>query len=427
MGDWRRAIASAGFVGLMALGLGSVVGCSGGGGEGPVTADTGACGDGFEATRVQGMVKPHVVRIVAGNGSGTGFIIKTPHSNEVLIATNHHVIAEADKLNALFFGEDGSKTELAGLEVVKVDAKNDLAILKATRLGGMKEGLYLDPGGAKLGARVAAMGYPYVKGSTDFALTFEPGDVSSTEREIGEGASKRKFLQTNANINPGNSGGPVVDACGLVVGVVVATHTETERVGLVVPIQHLVDLYKKYDAPKVEAQEGIKTLLGDFEKAVKWRDAEAAGKLFARTYLETTVVEDFKVFVERAETRESQYRQILADAGIDYDSAPYEKKAAFLKGELSPDEYLAWTIKNAIAYGAMGPYEAMQLYLSTWIVDVFGEVKSMKVIEVTETTDKVGKARVEIENAKGLSLHEFGMTYEWGDWRIATVRCARGC
>lgn len=424
VGDsWRGRLVA----GVLALSCVAVVGCA----DpvltpGPVVGGTPTC-DAFEATKVQGAVKPHIVRIVAGNGSGTGFILRTP-KNEVLIATNHHVIAEGDKFSALFYGEGGTKTELGGLEVVKVDTKNDLALLKATRLGGMTEGLYLNPEGAKLGTRVAAMGYPYVAGSTDFALTFEPGDVSAEQREIKtENGTSRKFIQTNANINPGNSGGPVVDACGNVVGVVVATHIEAQRVGLVVPVQNLVELYKKYDEPAPKPEDGIKGNLADFEKAVKWRDSTAAGQLFARTYLETTVLEDFMNFVGRAEAQESQYRQILAQGGIDYDSAPYEQKAAFLRERLEPEEYLAWTIKNAVAAGAMGPYEAMQLYLSTWIVDVFGEVKGMKVIEVTNTTDKAGVARVEIENKNGVSLFEFGMAHEWGDWRIATVRCVRGC
>ncbi len=416
--EWRRGVAA----GVLAIGALGGPGCTSGG-AGPKWEGSPTCSDAFEAAKVQAMVRPQVVRIVAGPASGTGFILHTPDEKEVLIATNHHVIAEGDKFSALFYNEDGTKTEIGSLDVVKVDTKNDLALLRAKRLGGMSEGLYLNPASAKLGSRVAAMGYPYVKGSTDFTLTFEPGDVSAEKREI----NKRDFIQTNANINPGNSGGPVVDACGQVVGVVVATSVEAQRVGLVVPVQRLVDLYGQYKTPPVAPDEGIKRKLAELEKAVKFRDAEAAGALFARTYLETTVLQDFMTFVGRAEKQETEYKALLAQGGVDYDNAPYEQKAAFLRERLKPDEFLAWEIKNAIKAGVIGPYEAMQLYLSTWVVDVFGEVKSIKVVDVASATEKEGKARVEIENQNGVSLHEFGMVYEWGDWRIASVRCARGC
>lgn len=429
-GVWSR-IKGAGLASLVgSAGLlvgGSLIGCSGGAAGTPLM-ENGVAKDcqakDFKGDAVQETVRPNVVRVVAGNATGTGWVIHTTHDDQLLIVTNRHVIAEGDKFSAIFQSETGNKTEVAGLEVVKVDSKNDLAILKANRLGGMAEGLAINPLGPKLGQRVAAMGYPYVEGSTEFALTFEPGDISAVERDL----DKRKFVQTNANINPGNSGGPVVDACGSVVGVVVATHVETKRVGLVVPVKYMVDLYNAYEKPIPSPDEGIRTQMAELEKAMRYRDNDAASNLFARTYLETTVLNDFLNFLHRAQEQESYYAQILAQAGIDYESAPYEQKAEFLKARLNPDEFLAWTINQAVSARVLGPYEAMQLYLSTWIVDVFGEVKSMKVVEVKADGEKAGTARVETEDMSGkIMLHEFGLTYEWGDWRIATIRCARGC
>ena len=114
--------------------------------------------------------------------------------------------------------------ELSGIEVVKVDSENDLALLKAPKLAAANKGLVIHDAGVQLGQRVAAMGYPFVAGSKDFTLTFEAGDVSAVKRTIKD----RDFIQTNANINPGNSGGPVVQD-GKVVGVAFQAALELEN------------------------------------------------------------------------------------------------------------------------------------------------------------------------------------------------------
>lgn len=407
------------------LGIALTTACGGADlGPGPRFPEGDTCAaKAFEATVVQESVKPNVVRIVAEDGSGTGFVLSTPQDGELLIATNHHVVAEADKYSALFVSPTGQKTEVAGLEVVKVDTKNDLALLKAPRIQGMVKGLYLNPTSVKLGERVAAMGYPYVKGSDDFALTFEPGDVSAVEREF----EKRKFIQTNANINPGNSGGPVLDSCGSVVGVVTAIHKDAERIGLVVPVSHLLVLYGRYTDPREPAQSAVPTQIASLEKAVKWRDGSEAAQLFSRSYMRDTVFDDFMRFLKAAKDKENNFAQVLAQGDINYNEAPLDVKMKFLKDKLPPDEFLAWTIGQAISLHAMGAYEGLQRYLSAWIADSFGEVTSMKVVDIHDANADKADARVEIKGARGEMLYEFAMVYEWGDWRIARMSCVRGC
>jgi S1-C subfamily serine protease len=380
---------------------------------------------GFDATRVQRLVRPNVVRIVAGPSSATGFVIASPRSDELLIATNHHAVIEADTISVQLVTATGETSELAGVEVVKVDTKHDLALLRVPRMRGMVRGLYLNPRGVMLGQRIAALGYPYVAGSTGVTLTFEPGDVSAVEREL----DRRTFVQTNANINPGNSGGPVVDGCGSVVGVVTAMHKDAQRVGLVVPVSQLIALYDRYTAAPLTPEKGIRRQLAAFGEAVRWRRGGEAAEVFAREYLWSTIATDFKNVLLNARAREDAYAAKLLEWNVDYDAASFVERSSLLQQLLPPDEFLAWYLGNAIAFRVMGVYEGLKLYLSvsTWLGDVFGEVTSLKVIDVIEATGRSGTAQVEIVNERGVGLYLFQMTYQWGDWRIAGISCVRGC
>ncbi len=353
------------------------------------------------------------------SGTGSGLIWDT----EGHVVTNHHVIAEGDSFGVIFPSETGAGAELAGLEVVKVDAQNDLALLRAPKLANKKLGLQINDAGVELGQRVAAMGYPFVAGSKDFTLTFEPGDVSAVKRVINE----REFVQTNANINPGNSGGPVVDACGTVVGVVVATSAQAERVGLVVPVKRLVALRDAYRSKPPAAKKGISSSLGKLEKAVKYKRGKAAASLFSRGFIRNVVMPDFLKHIKRAEGREEDYAKVLKRRGVDYYRVDIETRMQFLKEELPRAEFEAWLIAQMLKLGKMGVYEAMTGYLSFWITDVFGDVQSLAVEDIGEVTDDTGRANVKIAVPKTQTFWEFGMVREWGDWRIEAAQCVRGC
>jgi S1-C subfamily serine protease len=377
----------------------------------------------FNATQVQADVRPSIIRLVAGKATGTGFIVGNS-ADKMLIVTNHHVIAEGDEFTAIFPSDDGATTsaELGGLEVVKVDPDNDLALLKAPKLGNSK-GLVVNPGGVTLGQRVAAMGYPFVAGSKDFTLTFEPGDVSAVKRVINE----REFVQTNVNINPGNSGGPVVDACGTVVGVVVATSTKAERVGLVVPIQKLVDLQTAYSAAPKPPKEAIGDSLRNLEKAVQYKRGNEAASLFSRGFIRSVVMPDFLKQIKRAEEKEDVYAKMLATKGVDYYQVDINTRMEFLKQELPRAEFEAWLIAQLLKMGKVGVYEGMSDYLSFWITDVFGEIQALSVEDTTDLKDDSGRAQVKITIPNGATFWEFEMKKEWGDWRIEKANCVRGC
>jgi serine protease Do len=135
---------------------------------------------------------------------GSGFIIDTSG----IVVTNNHVIADADEINVIM--NDGTKIKA---EVVGIDKKTDLAVLKfkpAKPLTAVKFG---DSDKLRLGEWVIAIGNPFSLGGTVTA-----GIVSARNRDISQGPYDN-YIQTDAAINRGNSGGPLFNLDGEVIGV----------------------------------------------------------------------------------------------------------------------------------------------------------------------------------------------------------------
>jgi TPR repeat protein/S1-C subfamily serine protease len=96
--------------------------------------------------------------------------------------------------------------------VVKVDAGNGLALLKAE---GKFTALTVAPGQPQLGSSVATVGFPAI-GLQAFVPTLSKGEVASASG-AGEDAH---YFPTSASVRPGNSGGALIDQAGNVLGVV---------------------------------------------------------------------------------------------------------------------------------------------------------------------------------------------------------------
>jgi serine protease Do len=138
------------------------------------------------------------------NSLGSGFIVDTSG----IVVTNNHVIADADEINVIM--NDGTKIKA---ELVGVDKKTDLAVLKfkpAKPLIAVKFG---DSDKLRLGEWVIAIGNPFSLGGTVTA-----GIVSARNRDINSGPYD-SYIQTDAAINRGNSGGPLFNLDGEVIGV----------------------------------------------------------------------------------------------------------------------------------------------------------------------------------------------------------------
>jgi serine protease Do len=149
--------------------------------------------------RSGGDMQPHKT-----NSLGSGFIIDPAG----IVVTNNHVIADADEINVIL--NDGTKLKA---ELVGVDKKTDLAVLKfkpPRQLTAVKFG---DSDKLRLGEWVVAIGNPFSLGGTVTA-----GIVSARNRDISNGPYDN-YIQTDAAINRGNSGGPLFNLDGEVIGV----------------------------------------------------------------------------------------------------------------------------------------------------------------------------------------------------------------
>jgi serine protease Do len=138
------------------------------------------------------------------NSLGSGFIVDTSG----IVVTNNHVIADADEISVIM--NDGSKFKA---ELVGVDKKTDLAVLKFTPSKPLTAVKFGDSDKLRLGEWVIAIGNPFSLGGTVTA-----GIVSARNRDISSGPYDN-YIQTDAAINRGNSGGPLFNLDGEVIGV----------------------------------------------------------------------------------------------------------------------------------------------------------------------------------------------------------------
>src|SRR4030081_1887363 len=138
------------------------------------------------------------------NSLGSGFIVDTSG----IVVTNNHVIADADEINVIM--NDGTKIKA---DLVGVDKKTDLAVLKFKPVKPLVAVKFGDSDKLRLGEWVIAIGNPFSLGGTVTA-----GIVSARNRDINSGPYDN-YIQTDAAINRGNSGGPLFNLEGEVIGV----------------------------------------------------------------------------------------------------------------------------------------------------------------------------------------------------------------
>ena len=136
--------------------------------------------------------------------AGSGFII----SDDGFIVTNNHVVEEAETIKITL-----SNDEVYDAEVIGLDPRMDLALLKINPEEDLPYVSFGDSENSKVGEWVVAIGNPFGLGGTVTA-----GIISALGRNIGSGPYDH-FIQTDAPINKGNSGGPLFNMNGEVIGV----------------------------------------------------------------------------------------------------------------------------------------------------------------------------------------------------------------
>jgi S1-C subfamily serine protease len=137
--------------------------------------------------------------------TGTGFFI----TDDGYLISNFHVVKGAAKVRLL------TGAGLIDAAVVKVDAANDLALLKA--VGRFAPLPIAASRTVKLGGTVATVGFPDI-GLQGFAPKLAKGEIAS----LAGAADDPRYFQISLPVQPGNSGGALVDARGNVVGIVAA-------------------------------------------------------------------------------------------------------------------------------------------------------------------------------------------------------------
>jgi S1-C subfamily serine protease len=156
--------------------------------------------------KVNEKVASGVVRIVAGDLQGTGFVV----SADGLVMTNAHVVGKLSAGSALFQGGQN-----VAFKVVKTDPFWDIAVVKVESLpAGVHVFAFADPARAKVGAEVAVLGNP--KNTDGWVLT--PGHLSSVTERVQTSGERPSYMYTCAT-RGGNSGSPVLLSDGTVVAV----------------------------------------------------------------------------------------------------------------------------------------------------------------------------------------------------------------
>jgi len=159
-------------------------------------------------------------------GTGTGFFI----TQDGYLITNEHVAGNADQVRLV------TGSGVIAARVLKVDAANDLALLKVEgKLPRAEE--FLDSKSeaplkiddkfeplpvalsrtVKLGSTVATVGFPNI-GLQGFAPKFARGEIASLTGPQDD----PRYFQISVPLQPGNSGGALVDERGNVIGIVSA-------------------------------------------------------------------------------------------------------------------------------------------------------------------------------------------------------------
>jgi len=171
---------------------------------------------------------------------------------------------------------------LISAKVVKVDAANDLALLKAD--GKFTPLPVATSRTARLGNTVATVGFPNV-GLQGFAPKLAKGEIAS----LSGASDDPRYFQISVPVQPGNSGGALVDEHGNVVGVVSAklsarTALATsgalpENVNYAVKSSFLLSFLESVPevSAKLKEPKSLQTVVPKFEDVVK--SAEQAAVL----------------------------------------------------------------------------------------------------------------------------------------------------
>lgn len=186
-------------------------------------------------------------------GSGSGIIVGESQE-ELLIATNNHVVEGADTLSVCFTGEetegvlesafreeDLNVEGAVNAKIKGTDPVNDLAVIavkiedipQETR-STIKVAQIGNSNNLMVGEQVVAIG-----NALGYGQSVTSGWISALDRTVYmENGSSSRLIQTDAAINPGNSGGALLNMRGELIGINSAKYADNtvEGMGYAIPI-----------------------------------------------------------------------------------------------------------------------------------------------------------------------------------------------
>ena len=182
--------------------------------------------------------------------SAASGIIIAQHDDELLIATNSHVVADTSDLNVCFSAEADDTDDLVAPAKIKgMDKDNELAVI-AVQLSDIPEAVRSqlriakigDSDALKVGQAAIAIG-----NALGYGQSVTSGIISALNREITIDNFSKPVIMTDAAINFGNSGGALLNANGEVIGINVAKEAgqSSESMGYSIPINTAVPILKE--------------------------------------------------------------------------------------------------------------------------------------------------------------------------------------
>ncbi len=174
-------------------------------------------------------------------------IIVAQNDEELLIATNSHVVAAASDLNVCFTAEAEDKDDLVAPAKIKgMDKDNELAVV-AVQLSDIPEGVRSQLKIAKLGSSddlKVGQAAIAIGNALGYGQSVTCGIISALNREISIDDFSKPVIMTDAAINFGNSGGALLNAKGEVVGINVAKEAgeASESMGYSIPIDTAIPI-----------------------------------------------------------------------------------------------------------------------------------------------------------------------------------------
>ena len=213
----------------------------------------------------------------AASGSG---IIVGDNDDELLIATNNHVVEGATTLSVCFIGDDVTNAETetvnagdngdlnvedaVSAKIKGTDADNDLAVVAVKKadipedtLSQIKIAQIGSSDDLVVGQQVVAIG-----NALGYGQSVTSGWVSALNRTIStDDGDSTGLIQTDAAINPGNSGGALLNMKGELIGINSAKYADSsvEGMGYAIPISKAKpireDLMNRETREKVDSSE----------------------------------------------------------------------------------------------------------------------------------------------------------------------------